>query len=63
MLAAQIQRDEKGQQVDDGDYVAVGPHTLAFPSHATEFGYTGEIDVDYAISDDVGRSTCPCPGV
>ena len=31
--------DENGEQVDDGDYVAVDGDTLAFPSHASEFGY------------------------
>jgi hypothetical protein len=32
-------RDEKGNQVDDGDHEITAPHTLAFPSHAKEFGY------------------------
>ena len=32
-------RDEKGNQVDDGDYEIVAPHMLAFPSHAREFGH------------------------
>ena len=31
--------DEIGEQVDDGDYVALDGDTLAFPSHASEFGY------------------------
>ena len=43
--------DENGQQVDDGDYVAVDANTLAFPSHASEFGYPGDLVVDYAIND------------
>jgi hypothetical protein len=46
-------RDENRQQVDDGNYVARDADTLAFPSHATEFGYAGDLVVDYAIKDDV----------
>jgi hypothetical protein len=45
--------DEKHQQVDDGDYKAVDADTLSFPSHATEFGYAGDLLVDYAISNDL----------
>jgi hypothetical protein len=45
--------DENGQQVDDGDYVASDANTLAFPSHATGFGYAGDLLVDYAIKDGV----------
>jgi hypothetical protein len=45
--------DENRQQVDEGDYLAVGAHTLAFPSHATESGYAGDLLVDYAMSDGV----------
>jgi hypothetical protein len=40
-------RDEKGNQVDDGDYKITAPHTLAFPSHARDFGY--RIKVRYRI--------------
>ncbi len=46
-------RDENGQQVDEGDYVDVDANTLAFPSHATEFGYAGALVVDYAIKNGV----------
>jgi hypothetical protein len=28
----------------------VDADTLAFPSHATEFGYDGDLTVDYAIT-------------
>lgn len=45
--------DENGQQVDDGNYLVVDANTLAFPSHATEFGYAGDLLVDYAIKDGV----------
>ena len=44
--------DEHGQQVDNGDYVKIDADTLAFPSHAAEFGYDGELTVDYEISGD-----------
>lgn len=46
-------RDQNGQQVDDGDYAVVDGDTLAFPSHAREFGYTSELVVDYAVADGV----------
>jgi hypothetical protein len=42
--------DEKGEQVDDGDYKAVDDTTLAFPSHASEFGE--DITVSYRIEGD-----------
>ena len=45
--------DEHGEQVDDGDYEQVDEDTLGFPSHASEFGYDGELTVDYEITDDV----------
>jgi hypothetical protein len=44
--------DENGQQVDEGDYVIEGDGKVAFPSHATEFGYARDLAVDYAIKDD-----------
>jgi dipeptidyl aminopeptidase/acylaminoacyl peptidase len=47
--------DESGEQVDDGDYVVVDEDTLAFPSHATEFGFDGDLVVDYEI--DAGTVT------
>lgn len=40
-------RDEKGEQVDDGGYKITARRTLAFPSHAREFGYG--IKVRYRI--------------
>ena len=45
-------RDAQGQQVDDGDYVLVDSDTLSFPSHAQEFGYAGDVLVDYEIAGD-----------
>jgi hypothetical protein len=41
-------RDEKGNQVDDGDYEIIAPHTLAFPSHAREFGH--KVKIHYRIT-------------
>lgn len=42
-----------GEQVDEGDYEQVDDDTLSFPSHASEFGYGGDLTVDYEINDDV----------
>jgi hypothetical protein len=56
--------DERGKQVDDGDYKLVAPGTLSFPSHAKEFGY--KITVHYGLSG--GKLAFrvivskPCPG-
>jgi hypothetical protein len=40
-------RDERGKQVDDGDYKLIAANTLSFPSHAKEFGY--KVTVRYSI--------------
>lgn len=45
--------DQDGQEVDGGDYEAVDDDTVAFPSHSAEFGYEGDILVDYVVEDDV----------
>lgn len=45
--------DQDGQEVDGGDYTLVDSDTLSFPSHSTEFGYAGDILVDFAIDDGV----------
>ena len=44
--------DAAGDQVDSGDYAIVDTDTLSFASHSTEFGYDGDILVDYAASGD-----------
>jgi len=54
--------DEKNVQVDDGDYVVVDPDSLSFPSHAGEFGYAGDVLVDYTISGDVVTFDVAVPG-
>jgi hypothetical protein len=53
--------DENGQQVDDGDYRVVDANTVSFPSHAQEFGYSGDILVDYAVANDVVNFTIQLP--
>jgi Tol biopolymer transport system component len=45
--------DEHGDEVDHGDYEVVDEGTLAFPSHASEFGYDGDLVVDYQIDADI----------
>jgi hypothetical protein len=58
-------RDERGGQVDDGGY-AVNGGILSFPSHATDFGYDGDILVGYGISGEVAAFRVlipdPCAG-
>jgi hypothetical protein len=44
--------DAEGNQVDGGDYALVDNDTLSFASHSTEFGYDGDILVDYVVSGD-----------
>jgi hypothetical protein len=43
-------RDANGEQVDDGDYAVSSPGVLDFTSHASDFGYTGQIVVRYTIT-------------
>ena len=45
--------DENGEEVDGGDFEFVDDDTVSFPSHAAEFGYDGDLVVDYAVSGDV----------
>jgi hypothetical protein len=47
---------EFGAVLDGGDYVVLSEGVLDFPSHASEFGYAGEVAVAYAI-DDAGVAT------
>ncbi len=44
--------DENGKDVDEGDYAVVDTDTLSFASHAKEFGYSGDLVVDYAVDGD-----------
>jgi hypothetical protein len=45
--------DEHGEQVDGGDFEVLDEDTVSFPSHATEFGFDGDLVVDYSIDGDV----------
>ncbi len=45
--------DENGEEVDGGDYETVDGGTVSFPSHATEFGYDGDLIVGYSVDGDV----------
>jgi hypothetical protein len=47
--------DAQGDVVDGGDYAVVDQDTLSFPSHSTEFGYEGQILVDYVVTDDTAE--------
>jgi hypothetical protein len=53
--------DENGEEVDHGDYILVDEDTVGFPSHASEFGYDGELVVDFSIEDDVATFTVVVP--
>jgi hypothetical protein len=55
--------DETGGQVDDGDYKVTSPGVLTFPSHAREFGYTGEITVGYEVDGDTATFNVRLPNV
>lgn len=45
--------DQNGEEVDGGDFELVDGDTVSFPSHAEEFGYDGDLVVDYTVSGDV----------
>jgi hypothetical protein len=53
--------DEHGEPVDDGDVVSVDADTLSFSSHAAEFGYDGEVLVDYVVTDGVATFDVTLP--
>ena len=53
--------DAAGEQVDEGDFAVVDTDTLSFPSHSAEFGYDGEIRVDYAVSGDTATFNLQVP--
>ena len=44
--------DQNGEEVDGGDFEVVDDDTVSFPSHAEEFGYDGDLVVDYTVSGD-----------
>ena len=45
--------DQNGEEVDGGDFELVDGDTVSFPSHADEFGFDGDLVVDYTVSGDV----------
>lgn len=53
--------DANGDQVDGGDYAIVDDDTLSFASHSTEFGYSGDILVDYTVSGDTATFEVQLP--
>ena len=53
--------DASGNQVDDGNYAVVDDDTVSFASHATEFGYDGDILVDYAVNGDTAEFAVQVP--
>jgi hypothetical protein len=54
--------DEAGEEVDSGDVEVVDDDTMSFPSHAAEFGYDGDLVVDYTVSGDVVTFAVALPG-
>ncbi len=44
--------DQSGEEVDGGDFEELDADTVAFPSHSEEFGYDGDILVDYTVNQD-----------
>ena len=53
--------DANGEQVDFGDFGLVDEDTLSFPSHSQEFGYAGDILVDFAVDGDTATFTVDMP--
>jgi hypothetical protein len=53
--------DQNGEEVDGGDFQVVDDDTVSFPSHAAEFGYDGDLVVDYAVSGDVATFEVALP--
>jgi hypothetical protein len=53
--------DQNGEEVDDGDFEVVDADTVSFPSHAEEFGYDGDLVVDYTVSGDRVMFVVPVP--
>jgi hypothetical protein len=54
--------DEAGEEGDSGDVELVDDDTVSFPSHAAEFGYDGDLVIDYAVSGDVLTFSVALPG-
>lgn len=54
-------QDEAGEDVDGGDYALVDADTLSFPSHSAEFGYAGDILVDFTVDGGVATFRVDLP--
>lgn len=55
--------DQDGEEVDGGDFALIDEDTLSFPSHSAEFGYDGEILVDFEVrADGLAIFTVQVPG-
>jgi len=53
--------DADGDEVDGGDYATIDSDTVSFPSHAEEFGYSGDILVDYSVTSDTATFEVQLP--
>ncbi|HEX2404445.1 MAG TPA: alpha/beta hydrolase, partial [Acidimicrobiia bacterium] len=53
--------DENGEEVDHGDFEVVDEDTVSFPSHAAEFGYDGDLVVDYTVDGGVATFEVSLP--
>ena len=53
--------DAEGNPVDEGDYVIVDGDTVAFPSHASDFGYDGDLTVGYRVKGDTATFAVTLP--
>lgn len=53
--------DQTGDEVDSGDFEIVDDDTVGFPSHAAEFGYDGDLIVEYAVDGDVATFEVTLP--
>ena len=59
--ASSVRTTPQGEQVDNGDYAVVDAGTLSFASHAAEFGYDGDILVNYTVSGDTAEFEVQVP--
>ena len=53
--------DQNGEEVDGGEFEVVDADTVRFPSHADDFGYYGDLVVDYTVSGDRVMFVVPVP--
>lgn len=53
--------DQDGATVDGGDYALADSDTVTFPSHSAEFGYSGDIAVDFTVDEGIATFTVNIP--